>query len=235
VKNNVFYNNGATNKYQAQFYLAGQSGGKIITDWQTGQSYHLFTTGVVLTGNTLVSAQTGQYVFGTYLSGSDWTSFANTLNAGNNVWYDPTTTNSFKIVNGKYVNLSGWQSATGTDYASVWAAPTTSPVTACTAPKSSFADFQLNLDNRTYTMNSGKAVATARVSSFGSGAVTLRVTGMPGGVSASISNANMVSGVSTITLSATSAAANQTVPITLWATSGSRVHSATFSVSVVHP
>jgi len=235
VQNNVFYNNGATNKYQAQIYLAGQNGGKVITDWQTGQSYDLFTTGMVLTGNTFMAAQAGQYVFGTYLSGSDWTSFANTLNAGNNIWYDPTTASSFKIVNGKYVNLSGWQAATGTDYTSQWAVPSTSPVAACAAPTPSYADFQVNMDNRTYTMSSGKAVATARVSSFGYGAVGLRVTGMPAGVSASISNASMVSGVATITLLATSAATNQTVPITLWATSGSRVHSVTFSVGVVHP
>jgi len=235
VQNNVFYNNGATNKYQAQIYLAGQNGGKVITDWQTGQSYDLFTTGMVVTGNSFVSAQVGQYVFGTYLSGSDWTSFANTLNAGNNTWYDLNTPNSFKIVNGKTVNLNGWQSATGTDYTSQWAAPATSAIAACTAPAPSYADFQVNLDNRTYTMSAGKAVATARVSSFGFGAVSLRVTGMPTGVSASVSNANIVSGVATITISATSAATNQTVPITLWATSGGRVHSATFNVSVIHP
>ena len=52
VKNNTFYNNSGTNKYQADIYLAGQAGGKIITDWQTGQSYDLFTTGMVLSGNT---------------------------------------------------------------------------------------------------------------------------------------------------------------------------------------
>jgi hypothetical protein len=235
VQNNVFYNNGATNKYQAQIYLAGQKGGKVISDWQTGQSYDLFTTGMVVTGNTFVSAAPGQFVFGTYLSGSDWSDFANTLNAGNNTWYDMTTPNSFRIVNGKNVNLTGWQTATGTDYTSVWASPATSPVAGCTAPTASYADFNVNLDNRTYTMSAGKTVATARVNSFGYGPVSLSVTGMPSGVSASISNANLVSGVATITISAVSSAKNQTVPITLWAVSGSRVHSVTFSVSVVHP
>jgi hypothetical protein len=235
VQNNVFYNNGATNKYQAQLYLAGQKGGKVIKDWQTGQSYNLFTTGMVVSGNTFVSAAPGQFTFGTYLSGTDWSDFANTLNGNNNTWYDLITPNSFRIVNGKNVDLSGWQTATGTDYTSHWASPATSPVAACTAPAASYPDFNVNLDNRIYTMSSGKAVATVQVNSFGYGAVSLSASGMPSGVSAYISNANLVSGVATITLSAKSSAVNQTVPITLWAVSGNRVHSVTFSVSVVHP
>ncbi len=235
VQNNVFYNNGATNNHQAQIYLAGQKGGKVITDWQTGQSYDLFTTGMVVSGNTFVSAAPGQHVFGTYLSGTDWSDFANTLNASNNTWYDMVTPNSFRIVNGKNVNLSGWQAATGTDYTSIWASPATSPVGACTAPSPSYPDFNVNLDNRVYTMSSGKATATVHVNSFGYGAVSLSVSGMPKGVSAYISNANLVSGVATITLSATTSAVNQTVPITLWGVSGDRVHSVTFNVNVVHP
>ena len=235
VLNNVFYNNGATNNYQAQIYLAGQKGGKVITDWQTGQSYDLFTTGMVVSGNTFVSAALGQHVFGTYLSGTDWSDFANTLNASNNTWFDMITPNSFRIVNGKNVNLGGWQAATGTDYTSTWASPATSPVGACTAPSTSYPDFNVNLDNRVYTMSSGKATATVHVNSFGYGAVSLSVSGMPKGVSAYISNANLVSGMATVTLSATTSAVNQSVPITLWGVSGDRVHSVTFSVNVVHP
>jgi hypothetical protein len=233
IRNNTFYNNGATNKYQAQIFLAGQPGGKVITDWQTGQSYDLFTTGMVLTGNTFVDAVAGQNVFGTYLSGSDWAAFANTLIASNNNWYDPITPNSFKVVNGKYVSLAGWQTATGTDYTSSWALPVTSPVQACAVPATKFADFNVNVDNGNYTMSSGKTVASIRVNSFGFGPVTLKATGLPSGVSASISNGNLVSGVATLTLSATKYAVNQTVPITLFGVSGSRVHSVTFNVHVV--
>ncbi len=233
IKGNTFYNNGGTNKGQAEIFVAGKSGGIYITDWQTGQTYDLFTTGMVLSGNTFANAGAGQNVFGTYLNSSDWSAFANSLNAGSNRWYDPLTSSSFKILNGEIVNLTGWQSATGTDYTSSWGAPTTSPVAACTAPTPSFTDFNVVLDNRNYTMSSGKTVSTIRVNSFGSGTVSLTATGMPSGVSASISNANLLSGVATLTLSATSSAANQTVPITLWATSGSRVHSVTFNVHVV--
>jgi hypothetical protein len=169
------------------------------------------------------------------LSGADWSDFANTLNASNNKWYNPTTASSFKIVNGKLVNLTGWQSATGTDYTSDWAPVSPSPSAACSAPVPTFTDFDVILNNRNYTMTSGKAVATVRVSSFGFGGVTLTTSGMPAGVTASLSQTSMVSGVATLTLSATKAAAKQTVPITLWAVGKDRVHSATFNVAVAPP
>lgn len=187
----------------------------------------------MLTGNTFVDGAAGQNVFGTYLSGADWSSFANSLNASNNVWYDPYVVSAFKILNGHLVNLSGWQSTVGTDYTSVWAAPATSPVAACAIPATTYADFGVVMNANVYTMASGKAYATARVSSFGFGTVNLSVSGLPAGVTSSIGNGSLISGTSTITFSASSSAINQTVPITLWAVSGSRVHTATFSLHVV--
>jgi hypothetical protein len=233
VKDNTFYNNGGTNKYQAQIYLAGTSGGQVITNWQTGQSIRLFTTGTVITGNTFEDASTGQNVFGTYLSGSDWTNFVNTLNAGSNKWYDPYATNSFKVVNGKLVNLTGWQTAIGADYTSTWALPSTSPMAACTAPTPSFADFSVDLDNYIYTMTAAKAVATVRVNSFGFSPVALSVAGLPAGVSGSLSQTSLTSGAVTLTLTASKTAVVKTVPITLWASGNNVVHSATFYVKVV--
>jgi Right handed beta helix region len=233
IANNTLYNNGGTNKYQAQIYLAGQAGGKVIADFLTGEKYDLFTTGLVLTGNTFVDAAAGQNVFGTYVSGADWTDFTTTLNAGKNLWYDPNIANSFKIENAKLVNLAGWQAVTGTDYTSTWAAPVVSPVMACAVPTPSFADFNVNVDSGNYTMSAGKVVSTINVNSFGFGAVNLSLTGLPSGVSASISRESLISGVTTLTLSASTSALNQTVPLTLWAISGSRVHSVTFNVHVI--
>jgi hypothetical protein len=233
VENNTFYNNGGTNKYQAQIYLAGTKGGQVITNWQTGQSIRLFTTGTVMTGNTFEDASTGQNVFGTYLSGSDWTDFAKTLNAGSNTWYDPYATNSFKIEDAKLVNLAGWQSTMGTDYTSTWALPSTSPMAACTAPTPSFADFSVDLDNYIYTMTAAKAVATVRVNSFGFSPVALSVAGLPAGVSGSLSQTSLTSGAVTLTLTASKTAVVKTVPITLWASGNNVVHSATFYVKVV--
>ena len=187
VKNNTFYSNSGTNKYQADIYLAGQTGGIVIADWQTGQSYNLFTTGMVLTGNTFQGTSTGQLNFGTYLGGSDWTSFWTTLQAGNNTWYNAATPNAFKIPNGKTVDLAGWQSAISSDYSSVWTPPATSPVATCTAPTPSSSDFNVNVDNRAYTMTSGKATTKINLNSFGMGPVILRVSGVPSGVGASLS------------------------------------------------
>ncbi len=232
IKNNSFYNNGGTNKYQAQIYLAGQAGGINITDWQTGQVYNLFTTGLVMTGNTLQDGAVGQNLFGTYLAGTDWSEFATTLNASNNKWYDSSSSTPFKILNGKLVNLAGWQSATGTDYTSVWAATSASPASACAVPTPSYADFHVDVDKGSYTMSSGQAVATIHVDSFNYGNVTLHATGMPAGVTASISQPNLVGGLVKLTLSANASATAQTLPITLWAASSDRVHSVTFRLAV---
>jgi len=232
IQNNTFYNNSGTNKYQAEIFIAGQAGGKIITDWLTGQSYDLFTTGMVLSGNSFENASTGQLVFGTYLSGADWTQFASTLKSSNNSWYDPATPSAFKIVNGHVVGISAWQSAVQTDFSSIWQAPATSPVSACKAPPSTYADFNVNLDSNNYTIASGKAVATVHVNSFGYGPVSLKAEGMPSGVSATLSQTNLTSGVATLTFSSTTTAVAKTVPITLFGVSGSRVHSATFYLHV---
>lgn len=232
IKNNTFYNNGGTNKFQGDLYIAGTAGGIIINDWQTHQAYDLFTTKMILTGNSFQDSSSGQFVFGTYLGGSDWTSFWTTLSASNNKWYNSATTNAFRIPNGKTVNLSGWQSAISSDYSSTWAAAPASSAAACAAPSPSFADFSVFVDDRSYTMSSGRAVASVNVRSYGFGPVNLRVSGLPRGVGASFSQQSLVSGTSTLTITSSLAAVAQNVPITLWATSASRVHSVTFYVQV---
>jgi hypothetical protein len=234
IKDNVFYDNSGTKILfdQAEIFIAGTSGGQVITNWQTGGSTRLFTTGMVLTGNTFEDASSGQNVFGTYLDSSDWSDFANSLNASNNRWYDPTTSSNFQIVNGHLVTLGGFNSATGTDYDSVWAKATTSPTGACAVPNPAISDFAVDLNAETYSMTSSGVVVAAHVKSYGTGTVTLSVTGLPSGVSASLSQSSLVSGVVNLTLKATDRAARQKVPITLWAVSGSRVHSVTFDVQV---
>ena len=148
------------------------------------------------------------------------------------MYYDSTTANPFKVVNGKLVNMSGWQSSVQTDYSSTWQSPATSPVAACTAPAPTFSDFAVNVDSNLYTMSAAKATVTARVNSFGYGPVNLQVSGLPSGVTAALSQTSLTSGVATITLTAAPTATTQKVPITLWGVSGSRVHSVTFYVNV---
>jgi hypothetical protein len=187
---------------------------------------------MVLSGNKFVNDQSGKQLFGTYLSGNDYTQFTTTLNASNNKYYDSTSPNSFKVLNGKLVSLSGWQGTVQTDYSSVWQAPATSPAAACTAPAPTFSDFNVNMDNSVYTMSAAKATGTVKVNSFGYGPVNLKVTGLPAGVTASLSQTTLTSGNVTLTLTAAPTATTQKVLVTLWGTSGSRVHSVTFNVNV---
>lgn len=233
IKNNTFYNNGGAGTSQAQIFVQGTNGGQVITNYQTGQNLRLFTKEMVLSGNTFEDGGSGQYVFGTYLDSSDWSDFANSLNASNNKWYDASNAKAFRIVNGKQVNLSGWVSATGTDQSSDWEAPATSPAASCAAPAPTFADFSMNLNNRSFTMSSGKATATVRVNSFSFGPVSLSMYGLPAGVTASFSKQNLTSGVVTLTLTAAKTAKNQTVPVTLYGTGNNRTHAVTFYLHVI--
>jgi Right handed beta helix region len=235
IKNNTFFNNSGTGVYDpAEIFVAGFANGHKITDWLTGQAYTLITKGTVLTGNRFENGGGNQNVFGTYLAGNDWSQFANSLNASSNNWYDPTKTNSFKIVGGKAVTLGGWQSATGTDYSSHWAKASTSPAGSCGVPTPTYPDFAVNFNRPTYSMSAGNATALLHVSSYNYGTVGLWFTGLPGGVSASLSSKSLTSGMVTIKFHASTTAATQTVPVTLWAVSGNRVHTVTLNLHVTH-
>jgi hypothetical protein len=132
IENTTFYNDGGTGlQYNAEIFIAGRPGGHRINDWQTGQSYDLFTKDTLLTGNTIENTRSGQDVFGTYLSGGDWSDFGNSLNASKNKWYNPATTSAFKLPSNHTTNFAGWKSAVGTDYSSSWSKPSTSPAGAC--------------------------------------------------------------------------------------------------------
>ncbi len=233
LESSVFYNNGGFGSYPGEFFLAGRAGGHVITDWQTGESYDLRTTGTVLTGNDFEDASSGQNVFGTYLSGSDWSDFADSLKGTDNRWYSSITSNAFKLPSDHLVSFTGWKSAVGTDYSSSWATPATSPKSACAIPAQSYTDFAVNLNDESYTMSGGRAVIQLQLNSYGYGTVTLSASGMPSGVTASFSRSSLVSGLVDVTLTATKSTANKITPITFWAISGNRVHSVTVNVHVV--
>jgi len=233
IKSNTFYNNSGTGIYDpAEIFVAGVANGHKITDWLTGQAYNLITKGTVVTGNTFQNAGGGQNVFGTYLAGTDWSQFATSLNASGNKWYDPTTGTNFKIVGGKAVTLGGWKSATGTDSNSTWTKAYSAQPAKCAIPTTTYPDFAVNMNRPTYSMSAGNATALARVLSFNFGTVSLWFTGLPSGVSASLSTKSLTTGMVTINFHGSTTAVKQTVPITLWAVSGSRVHTITFNLTV---
>ena len=233
MKYNNFYNNGGFGQYPGEIFIAGRTGGHVIYDWQTGQYYKLFTSGTVLTSNNFENATSGQHVFGTYLSGSDWYDFANSLTGSGNRWYDPATSYSFMLPSAHLVNFSGWKSAVGTDYGSYWALPTTSLTGGCAVPAFTYTDFAVNLNLQSYSMSAGHASIGVKVNNFGYGNVNLSVSGLPANVSASFSKATLYNGIVTLSLYANKYAVNTTVPITIWGISGSRVHPVTVNVHIV--
>jgi hypothetical protein len=81
-------------------------------------------------------------------------------------------------------------------------------------------------------MTAGKAVSTVHVNTFGLGPVNLSLSGVPAGITATLSQQNLVSGTVTITFTSSMTATAQNAPITVWGASGSRVHSITFYVQV---
>jgi hypothetical protein len=232
MKGNTFYNNSGTNKWQGQIFLAGKPGGRQIYDWETNQSYYLYTSNTVMSGNILQDTKAGQFVFATFLSGNDWTRFADSLSSNNNHWYDGSTKKAFKIPNGVVVDLASWQLETRADLASYWGTVTTAAAS-CAVPTPSFTDFSVNSDNYAYSMSGGKAVVNLRVNSFGYGQVNLAAYGVPPGVTAHFAQSSMISGATQLTLTSSTAATTRTVPITIFANSGGRVHSITVSVAVV--
>ena len=232
MKYNSFYNNGGFGQYPGEIFIAGRPGGHVIYDWQTGQYYDLRTTGTVLTSNNFEDASSGQHVFGTYLSGTDWSDFASSLSASGNRWYDPSTAYSFMLPSAHLVNFSGWKSAVGTDYSSYWTTPSTSPVSACSIPYFSYTDFTVNLNLQSFSMSAGHVTIGVKVANYGYGTVNLSVSGLPSNVSASFSKTSLSGGIVNLSLSATKYAANQTVPITVWGISGSRVHPVTVNVHI---
>lgn len=232
VSGNTFYGNGATNTHQAQIYMAGKSNGRLLKDWQTGQQYNLYDKNLSVHNNIFEDAAPGQYLIGTYLSGSDWTTFQSSLSSNNNSWFDPTSTKKFLIANGHLVDLAGWQSNSTEDMGSSWGSAQAKPIN-CNVPAPSFPDFSVIADNHTYTMSSGKATIKLLVHSYAFDAVSIKVAGLPSGVTASHSASSLTDGSDVVTLTASHTAVNQTVLATIVATRGSRVHTASVYVHVV--
>jgi hypothetical protein len=230
MKYNAFYDNGGFGQYNGQIFIAGRPGGHVLYDWQTGQYYNLRTSGTVLTGNSFQDTRAGQHVFGTYLGGSDWSDFAYSLVASGNHWYDPTTSYSFMLPSAHVVNFSGWKNAVGTDYTSYWSSA--SAASACAIPSQTYKDFTMNLNAEKYSMSSGHVSIGLKVANYGYGTVYLSVSGLPSNVSASFNRTSLSSGIVSLTLSASRYAAYQTVPITIWGISGSRVHPVTVNVHI---
>ncbi len=186
IQGNVFYGNGnAASYYRSQLMVAGRPGGRPVIDWETGQSYHVLSTGTHVQNNSFQDGGTGQQVFISYLNSGDWSKFAGSLKSNYNQWYDAQQSKAFYLPSGKRVDINGWKGATGQDSASSWAASSSSAIQSCTAPNPALPDFSIALDKRSYAMSGGSATAKITVRSFGETApVNVKLGGLPKGVTA---------------------------------------------------
>ena len=117
---NTFYGNGGNSGKGAQFFVAGNPGGRSQVDWESHASYVLHTANTTLKNNVLQSSGSGQNVFKTYLSSGDFSHFTTNFTGSGNHWYDSTSTNKFAMPAGHTTNLKGWQAAVRDDYSSYW-------------------------------------------------------------------------------------------------------------------
>jgi hypothetical protein len=120
VTSSVFYGNGGSSGKGAQFFLAGNPGGRHGVDWETNQAYFLHTQNTTLKNNVFQNSGSGENVFRTYLSSSDFSHFTANFAGSGNHWYDSTSTNKFVLSGGRVTNLKGWQAAVHNDFSSTW-------------------------------------------------------------------------------------------------------------------
>lgn len=231
-----FYNNQGAKDQNAQIYLSGNPGGREVTNWQTGKTTLVFTNHTKLEYNSFIAVGSNQYVFDTYVSGTNWSEYIDTLTSNDNHWYNTSVFSNFGITGGSTTTFPGWKSLSHQDASSSWSLPTSASA-GCGVPTTTYPDFQVMAHNAAtyvsgYTMTGGTITIPLQVKNFNYGTVTLSASGLPSGVTASFGNSSLSSGNTTMTLHASKSAAYQTVPVTIFGVSGSRVHTITLKVSV---
>lgn len=227
----ILYGNGGSSAHtRPQFYLEGKQGGRNFTDWETGQYHNVISSNISFSGDVFEDAGAYQYVFGTYMMGSDWAPFVSTLHSNSNSWYDSATSNAFAMP-GKHIDLPGWRGATGQDSASQWSAPATVANT-CAASAPNVADFHLSAEGKNYATSRGQATIDLTVKPLGVNTVNLTTGQLPTGVTASINASSTTGGHPTVTVRASPKAVSQTVPLTIYGRSGRQLHTVTVDVAI---
>ena len=120
LTSNVFDGNGGNSGKGAEFFLAGNPGGRSIVDWESHQGYLLHTQNTTLKSNIFQDSGSGQNIFRTFLNSGDFSHFTANFTGSGNHYYDPTSTNKFLLSGGRATNLKGWQAAVRDDYSSTW-------------------------------------------------------------------------------------------------------------------
>jgi hypothetical protein len=237
----VSFTNGVLlNNSPGDIYVIGTAGGVPISNWETGQTYTLYTQNLTTTGDTIQANGTTQQVLNDgYLNGTDWTNFQTTLVSNNNIWWDANTTTVFNVPSPHtwtLDDLSSWQSLTGQDAASSFKAPSGNPGSACTFTPD-MPDFWTTVMQPSLTMDmTGTAVYNYTLTPLNfAGTVNLTLDGISevSGLTASLVPSTLTtSGSSVLTVTAATNTAAGTYPITVLANSGNMTRTVTMSLVI---
>ncbi len=221
----------------SQFVIVGQSGGIVISNWETGQSYNLITE--KFTSSSNVVSGTSAVFTDSYLGGSDWSAFVSTVKSNSNTFWDGSSSNAFVVPTpraGTNINLGSWQSQTGQDKSSTWTS--TSAPSACNVAAQS-KDFWVTSSTYAGATTNSSRQATINIATFGlggiSGNVNLTLDGVTAvpGLKASMSAAAIpVTGNAVLTLTASPSTPAGTYPITILGNLGNTTHTVTVSLFV---
>lgn len=230
-----------TNNLPSQITMIGVKGGIEVTDWVTNKTQNLITQNFTNTSNTIQGTDSSQLVFkDSYLTGSDWTTFQDTLNSSKNTWYNSDNSSTPYLIptpkSGTSDDFSGWQGATGQDSSSSWKKPSSSVGNTCNLTASG-SDFWITADNALLTVKPKDSVTynlTLTPLNF-SGTVDLTLDGISEvkGLSATLSASSIkTSGTSTLTVTAGSSTPEGTYSITVFANNGSTTRTVTMQLTV---
>lgn len=229
------------NNALTQLSFFGESGGMSFADWDTGNTVHVQIQNFTSTNNIIQGNDSTQNLFqDNNLGGSDWTTFQSTLNSSQNTWWNANDTTSAFIVpspkSGTLLDFAGWQSTTGQDASSSFAAPSGNPAASCTLTPDT-PDYRIVVDNENVTANAaGQAIFNVTFESLNfQGTINLALDGVSqvSGLSATLSPNSIVnSGTSVLTVTAAPGTKAGTYPVTVLATSGNTTHTVTVEVTV---
>jgi hypothetical protein len=133
---NVIYNN-----TKSEIMVADMQAPRTGTNWETKQTFSAASDHWVLTRNTIVAADSKQFVYGTLMLPNQGPGTSlNTMKSDENIWFNPQTQYTFEIDPGsgdrpaKILTFAQWQSTTGQDVHSKFAVPDRDPAALCAAP-----------------------------------------------------------------------------------------------------
>lgn len=224
-----------------QMLLIGQAGGITIKNWETGQSYNLFSQNTTMTNN-VYAGSTDQVLFtGGQLGGVDWILFQTTLTSDYNTWWNSTATKVFFVPVPNLwtkTDFTGWQVATGEDAHSVWKVPGNPGARCHLTPDQPDYWFIMDAFDGYQTISPGSAATfTVTVVPLAfTGTVTLSSDGLQNltGATGKWSSKTITggSGTSTFTVTTGTSTPKGDYPITLIANNASTTRTMTVTVTV---